>query len=276
MAALSALRSIILLPTLLFAMHSHAFLLPDNDPWDYWRPAAQTASLELDHSSWAQLLERYVDADHASGINRVDYSAFSDRDTALLNDYITYLTRQPIAMLTTLQQQALWINLYNALTVQLIIENPEVSSIREIKDGLFSVGPWDRELVVIDTKAVTLNDIEHRILRPLYGDYRVHFAVNCASIGCPNLAPVPYTADTLEVMLTNGAKDYINHPRGVTVDGDKLTLSTLFKWYREDFGEDSKAVVRRLANYARPELAQRMERYQGRISYRYDWALNKP
>ena len=271
-----AMRNLMLLPFLLLAMRSHAFLLPDNDPWEHWRPAAQTASLKLDHSAWAQLLQRYVNANHASGINRFDYATFTNSDAERLNKYITYLTLQPIAKLTVLQQQALWINLYNALTIQLIIENRGIESIREIKDGLFSFGPWDRELVVIDTKAITLNDIEHRILRPLYGDYRVHFAVNCASLGCPNLATVPFTADTLDDMLNKGASDYINHPRGVTVEGDKLTLSTLFKWYREDFGQDSASVVQRLAQHAKPDLAQRMERYQGRISYQYDWALNKP
>lgn len=266
----------IALPLMLLALKSHAFLLPSNDPWEHWRPAAQSVSIDLNHSDWAGLLHRYVLDQHPSGINRFDYAAVSEADTDLLQTYIDYLAKQSIPDLTQLQQQALWINLYNALTVQLILENPGVSSIRKIKDGLFSFGPWDREVVVIDGLAVTLNDIEHRILRPLYGDYRVHFAVNCASLGCPNLAAVPFTASTLDAMLNKGAADYVNHPRGVTINSDKMILSTLFKWYEEDFGEDTHAAVKRLAQHAKPALAQDMTTHNGRIRYEYDWALNSP
>ena len=259
-----------------FAPGAHALFTPQSTAWEHWRPAADSREIAVDHSPWGELLERYLDDGHPSGVSRFDYAAVSDADARRLDGYIEGLAAVPVARLTPAQQQAYWINLYNALTVRLILENPEVDSIRQIRDGLFSIGPWNREVVTIAGTALTLNDIEHRILRPLYGDARVHFAVNCASIGCPDLQREPFTADNLDALMNSATRAYLAHPRGLSVDGDILRLSTIFKWFAEDFGDNREAVLVWLSQYAPTASADVVEAWSGRISYDYDWALNRP
>ena len=246
------------------------------DAWERWRPAAESPQIALDHSPWARLLDRYLASEHSSGIHRFDYAAVTGADRAALDAYIDYLAGLSVARLTPEQQQAFWINLYNALTVGLILDNPGVDSIREIRSGLFSAGPWGREVVEIDGETLTLDDIEHRILRPIYGDPRVHFAVNCASLGCPNLQPEPWRAETLDAQYDSAAREFIGHPRGVTVEGDRLILSSIFKWFDEDFGGSREAVLRWIAQYAEPDLAKSLRGWDGRVRYEYDWTLNAP
>ncbi|MEM0954928.1 MAG: DUF547 domain-containing protein [Pseudomonadota bacterium] len=253
-----------------------AGIIPDSDAWERWRPAAEAEEITVDHSEWGVLLNKYLRVDAESGINRFDYAAVNTADKALLASYIESLSATSVAQLTRAQQQAYWINLYNALTIQLILDNPGVKSIRKIKDGFFSIGPWGIELIEVDGQVLTLNDIEHRILRPLYGDARVHFAVNCASLGCPNLQPEPWEADTLDAQYDRAAREFIAHPRGALVEADRITLSSIFKWFSEDFGDDRQAVLRWISQFADADKAERLRNYTGRVRYDYDWALNAP
>ncbi len=261
---------------LLCASTASAGIIPDGEAWEKWRPAADSRQIELDHGPWGDLLSRYVKDGHPSGINRFDYTAVSDADRKSLNAYVSYLADIDVSQLTVPQQQAYWINLYNALTIELILDNPGVSSIRKIKDGFFSIGPWGKDAITIDGEVLTLNDIEHRILRPLYREPRVHFAVNCASLGCPNLQPEPWRAETLERQYQKAAVAFINHPRGVSITEDRLTLSSIFKWFSEDFGDDTDAVLNWIADFAEPSLAAQLRQWDGRVRYDYDWALNSP
>ena len=254
---------------------SWAGIIPDSDAWERWRPAAPSALMTVDHSDWGSLLERYLTTD-TSGINRFDYASVTATDRARLDEYVGSLASTPVSKLTAAQQQAYWINLYNALTVQLILNNPGVSSIRKIKNGFFSIGPWGREIVEVNGVTLTLNDIEHRILRPLYLEPRVHFAVNCASLGCPNLQRQPWRADTLEAQYDNAARQFIAHPRGVSISDNNVTLSSIFKWFQEDFGADRAAVLQWIAQYAPADTAEMLRNHKGRVGYDYDWSLNAP
>jgi hypothetical protein len=258
------------------ASQAQAQILLGDEVLERWRPAATAPSLQVDHTSWAELLLTYLDTDHPSGINLFDYASVTAADKQRLEDYIVSLGSVPVQDLTPLQQQAYWINLYNALTVQLILENGDLTSIREIKSGWFSAGPWGLEVVVVDGDTLTLDDIEHRILRPIFGDPRVHFAVNCASLGCPNLAAEPYLASTLDRQLEAAARDFVNHPRGARVADSTLTLSSIFKWYGDDFGATAPARLAWIARYAKPDLAAQIVDWDGRIRYDYDWDLNAP
>ncbi len=148
------------------------------------------------------------------------------------------------------------------------VDHYPVSSIRKIKR------PWDTKLVKIEGEDITLNDIEHRILRPIWRDSRVHYAVNCASVGCPDLQPVAFTAKNLESLLNESAKDYINHERGVQFKGKTLQASSIFHWYESDFGGSVDSLVQHFLKYANPGLAQKLKGYRGKISYTYDWSLN--
>ena len=90
-----------------------------------------------------------------------------------------------------------------------------VDSIRDISSGFFSPGPWKKELLNVEGQSLTLNDIEHRILRPIWQDPRIHYAVNCASLGCPNLPVIAFSEDNTDAMLDRAAQQFINHPRGL-------------------------------------------------------------
>lgn len=261
---------------MLASVPAAAGIIPDSEAWERWRPAAETRAVDVDHSSWGLLLATYLVSDHPSGINRFDYASVSAEHRALLDDYLQNLAALQVSALTHKQQQAYWVNLYNAITVQLILDNPDATSIRQIKNGVFSIGPWSRDIIEIDGVVLTLNDIEHRILRPLYEDPRVHFAVNCASLGCPNLQPVPFTADNLDQLYDAGARAFINHPRGASVDGNRLTLSSIFKWFKEDFGDSRSERLGWLAGFAEADLAAQLRGWDGRVRYEYDWDLNAP
>ncbi len=170
---------------------------------------------------------------------------------------------------------AYWINLYNALTVEVVLSYPGKDSILGMGRKLLVSGPWDDELVEIAGEAVSLNDIEHRILRPIFRDHRIHYAVNCASISCPNLVPEAYTRANIERLLSANETSYINHPRGVAFDArGRLVLSQIYQWYRDDFASDRKALLAYLSR-RHHGLAEELRSYDGRIKYAYDWTLNK-
>ena len=120
-----------------------------------------------------------------------------------------------------------------------------------------------------------MNDIEHRVLRPIWKDPRLHYALNCASLGCPNLQPKAFNSVNVESLLASGARDYINHSRGMRFeDEDKLVLSKIYDWYGVDFGDDEKELLQHLMFYAKPEMNKRLLAFSGDIDFEYDWDLN--
>ncbi len=234
----------------------------------YWNTSG---SASFDHSAWQSVLNRALRSD-SSGVNRVDYASL--RNDAELSGYLQSMASIDPRSLSRAEQFAYWVNYYNALTVDLIAKNYPVKSIRKIGGGLFGGGPWDDDIATVGGKTITLNDIEHRILRPIWNDPRIHYAVNCASIGCPNLQTSAFTASNTESLLQQSAIDYINHPRGVTVNGNRATASKIFDWYQVDFGNSEAGLKVHLLQYAKPELAAQLNGVNS-WSYEYDWGLNE-
>ena len=240
-------------------------------------PAGAT-SLKPDHAPWARLLEAHLEQGEGGAPNRFDYGALkaNGEDRAALRSYIASLEATDPGVLSRDEAFAFWVNLYNALTVEVVIDHYPVASIRDIaiSPGLFSTGPWGKKLVTVAGRELSLDDIEHGILRPDFGDSRVHYAVNCASVGCPDLASRPYTGDELDAMLDRAARAYVNSPRGARVENGRLTASSIFKWYMKDFGGTEEGVLAELRKYAGPDLAAALENVSGVASYDYDWSLN--
>lgn len=245
----------------------------------YWNSSNETMVEDIDHSQWQYILDQYlITGKNSTAINLFNYQRVTSSDKVILKQYLTHLQSINPLLHTKAQQQAYWINLYNALTVQLILDNYPVKSITKLGERFFSFGPWDDDATKVNGKTLTLNDIEHEILRPIWQDPRIHYAVNCASYGCPNLAASAYTANNIEALLTAGAYAYINHPRGVSVKGGDLEVSSIYKWYAEDFGDNEKALIAHFQRYAKPALKQALLLFQqspGDIDYEYDWRLNK-
>ncbi len=233
------------------------------------------STMTVDHSAWQRILERYI-APSADGVNLFAYGRMSAADRKALKAYLTALQGVKVTALKPDEQRAFWINLYNALTIDVVLDHYPVKSIRDISlGGFFTVGPWKKELVAVEGRKLSLDNIEHDILRKVWRDPRIHYAVNCASMGCPNLMGKPFTGTTLDKMLTRGARDYVNHPRGAQVRSRKLYLSQIYSWYRKDFGSTDAAVIGHIAKYAAPKLKQQLASINTIAGYDYDWSLNE-
>lgn len=250
---------------------------PEPELMSMWDASDESNRQDVDHAAWDGILKTYLDAGHESGINRFDYAGLkaSGEDMDRLRNYLLALTGLDPRTRSRDVQMAYWINLYNALTVWVVTQDYPVDSIRDIKSGLITFGPWERELVTVAGQSLTLDNIEHNILRPIWKDARIHYAVNCASIGCPNLAADAYRADNLEALLEQGAREYINHPRGARVEGGELEVSSIYEWFQVDFGGNVGGVLAHLRNYANPELAASLAGFDD-FDHDYDWDLNAP
>ena len=271
-----AARFLVVLVVLMTLSAGIAVAAPQAELWPRWEAHDPASEQRIDHTDWGAFMDRYLVTDHSSGVNRVRYAEVSDRDRELLNDYVAYLEGVAVSGLNRDEQLAYWLNLYNAATVQLILKDYPVDSIRDIKPNFFASGPWDMEILEVEGVAMTLNDVEHRIIRPIWQDPRIHYVVNCASYGCPNLYPEPLTADNWDDVFDESARDYANHPRGVRFDDDTLVLSSIYDWYQEDFGSSLEGVIEHLVQYVDEETAGRLRGHSGSTRYEYDWSLNEP
>lgn len=245
------------------------------------RQAALAKDADAATASFDALLKRYV-LPNSDGVNRVDYGRWkaSGADRAALSAFIDALAGMRPSTMQRNAAFAYWANLYNAITLKVILDRYPVASIREIKsDGLFDpkayLGPWRTKRVTVEGKSLSLDDIEHETMRPTFKDPLVHYSVNCASIGCPNLLTSAWRPETLEADLDAAARAFVNHRRGVEVlAGNRLRVSSIYKWFRDDFGKDDAGVIAHFKRYAAPELAAKLASATAIAEDQYDWALN--
>lgn len=251
---------------------------PKAELWPRWQQHDPTNQQSIDFAPWHAFLGTYVEAQHPSGIARLRYASVTAADRQTLRQFLETMRTLPISTYNRQEQLAYWVNLYNALTVSVLLEHYPVRSIRDIRlgAGLFGSGPWQAKLLTIEGEKVSLDDIEHRILRPIWKDNRLHYALNCASLGCPNLAAIAYTPAHMEALLEQGARAYINHPRGVTCEAGVCTVSSIYIWFQEDFGGDTAGVMQHLLRYANAPLAVQIKAHGGRFGHDYNWQLNEP
>ncbi len=248
---------------------------PRAELWPRWQAHDPASTQVINHREWARLLQTYG-AKGEDGIVRIDYGRFSDGDKQALKGYIERLASAAVSLLNRDEQLAYWINLYNALTIDLVLAHYPVSSILKINisPGLFSIGPWDKKLTAVEGEELSLNDIEHRILRPIWRDPRIHYAVNCASLGCPNRALEAYNAENVERLLEANAVAHVNHPRGARFENGELIVSSIYRWFVADFGGGNAGVLKHLRQYARGELAEKVARNNFIGGDEYDWSIN--
>ena len=240
---------------------------------------ASGAGQIVDHSQWDKLLKTYVVKAPAGGLNRVQYRKFKSEAHRALKAYLAMLQKVDPGKLAKNEQFAFWANLYNAKTIDVVLDKYPVTSIKKIRLGgsLFASitgGPWKAKIMKVNGTKLSLDDIEHGILRPIFKDPRVHYAVNCASVGCPNLGAEAFTGAKLEAQLNRGAAAYINSPRGFKVTGGRVAASGIYKWFNKDFGGNEAGVLRHALKYAAPGLKAKLKAAHGIAKYDYDWALN--
>ena len=261
--------------SLLLMVAGVAQAAPDADLWPRWAAHDDASKQTIDASAWDAVLHDIVKSS-PDGINRIAYGKVSAANRARLDGFVQRMQAVVISQYSRAEQRAYWINLYNAETVKLVLEHYPVESILKINisPGLFARGPWDKPLLKVEGQMLTLNDIEHRILRPIWRDPRTHYAVNCASLGCPNLADRAWSAEAMEPMLDAAARAFINHPRGAQVRDGKLVTSSIYKWFRADFGGSDAGVIAHLRKYAAPPLAAQLAGIRKIDDDQYNWELN--
>jgi hypothetical protein len=228
-------------------------------------------------SLWQHFLTRYVDTTAADRINRIRYASVTPEDRDGLESFISAQQSVKVSALGRAQQKAYWINLYNAKIVAVALSRYPLQSIMDVKLGDGNgkkAGPFDAKLLVVEGDSLSLDDIENKILHQGWTDNRIHFALNCASLGCPNLSAEAFTADNIDRLMNKGSHAFLTSPRGATFQGKTLQLSSIFTWYKEDFGKNDAVVLCILANYSDPKLKSRLQTYAGKITYQYDWKLN--
>lgn len=259
----------------LWLLSASAWAAPKAELWDRWERHDPASGHVLNHTLWANFLRHNVILGD-DGISRVRYGAISSDDGGFLRVYLNELQRTEVSTLRRDEQRAFWINLYNAQTVKLVMERYPVASILDlaITPGFFVKGPWGAKLLQVENESLSLDDIEHRILRPIWKDPRTHYALNCASLGCPNLQAEPFTASNTESLLDAAARAFINHPRGARVESGRLKVSSLYEWFAVDFGGSDRAVIEHLRSYANPPLAAQLQAIEKIGDDDYDWALN--
>ena len=247
---------------------------PKAELWERWTAHQPGSNAKIDHSTWDWFLKSYVSVND-DGVNRVAYSDVDQAGHDRLDDYIRSMTEVTVDTLSRDEQLAYWINLYNALTVRVVLRHYPVETIRDINisPGLFSNGPWDNKLIEIDGEPISLNDIEHRILRPIWRDPRIHYAVNCAAISCPNLQRDTYTGDAANQMLEDAAFAYVNDKRGISAQNNRVVVSSIYAWFIDDFGGNVAGLILHLKRYAKPSLASALDNAV-ELQNAYDWALN--
>lgn len=248
-----------------------------NELLDGWAGYDNSNSDTVDHTLWQDFLDSYLDTDDF-GQTYFAYASVTSADRTQLNRYIRQLEARNPLTLSRDEQKAYWTNLYNAATVRVVLNDYPVDSIRDIGGrfgGFFKTGPWKEPVVSVNEQALSLDDIEHGIVRPKYQDHRVHYAFNCAAMGCPNLSGVAYTGSNIEALLQDAERDFVNHQRGVRIQGGTLIVSKIYKWYLDDFVDSEDQLPLFLAESAEPKLRAQLKGYSGNIRYEYDWSLNE-
>lgn len=214
----------------------------------------------LDHSTWDKLLKQNVRED-----GLVAYEGFK-ADQKILNDYVQYLSEQvPDKSWSYEEQLAYFINVYNANTIKLIVDNYPVESIKKVDA---TISPFLKNFIFIGEKEFSLADIEKGFLQKM-NEPRIHFAINCASISCPKLLREAYTAENVNALMDRAAKEFINSDKN-DITENSAKVSEIFKWYKKDFLNQSESIIDYINQYADTKINPNVE-----LSYiEYNWDLN--
>ncbi|MEQ8332596.1 DUF547 domain-containing protein [Nisaea sp.] len=239
-------------------------------PIEHWRAHVPGARRLVDHRLWDRFLGKYrrLRSDH---VPLLPYGEIASAEWELLDTYLGGLAATPVRSLDRPEQYAFWLNLHNALVVRLISRAYLVLSVRDIDFG--DGTPWNRPIVEVEGRPLSLADIRDGILRAIWRDGRVHYGLCYGAIGSPGLLAQAFTGETVDRMLDEQALDFVNHPRGVWADGRAATLSGLYDWYAADFGGSRQAVLSHLRLYALPALRPMLAEDVA-VSYAFDWSLN--
>ncbi|WP_400190895.1 DUF547 domain-containing protein [Hymenobacter sp. B81] len=236
---------------------------------EYFIPLNPTSATgrPVNHAPWDALLKKHVDER-----GMVNYCGLQ-RDSAQLNGYLDSLGHNlPATHWSEAEQLAYWLNAYNAFTIRRVIRAYPIGSIRELGGEQTLLNTvWDQPFIALGNARYTLNDLEHRLIRRRFAEPRIHFALVCAAVSCPQLRREAYQATRLNAQLDDQARDFVNDPRK-----NQLTppasprVSAIFRFYPQDFHQGDATVQSWINRYARQPIASAAQlRYLP-----YNWQLN--
>ncbi|UCH95581.1 MAG: DUF547 domain-containing protein [Candidatus Aminicenantes bacterium] len=232
-----------------------------------WCPVLTAGETPGLHTTWDHLLQKYV----KNGM--VDYRGFA-RDAKVLDNYLAKLEKEDISAYSPEQELAFWINAYNAFTVKLILNHYPIKSIKKISN------PWGRRVWKVAGQTLSLDHIEHKILRKELKEPRIHFAVVCASIGCPDLQDFAFTADKIEEQLALVARRFFASSKHFYIkkDGGAVIIYTskIFSWFGDDFGKNKEERIAFMQPYLDKPTADKIKKAK-LVKFKYldyNWNLN--
>ncbi len=212
----------------------------------------------LSHVKWNRLLAKYVSTE-----GKINYQGFKQDEKALKSYLWVLRNNMPANNWSKADKLAYWLNVYNAYTVKLIIDNYPIKSIKDIKK------PWDLRFFRLGKKWYTLNDVEHQILRKMK-DPRIHFGINCASFSCPPLLNKAFTAKNVDAALEKLAVTFINDPKRNTISANEIEISKIFSWFAKDFKKEG-TIINFLNKYSKTKINKSAKK-----SFKdYNWDLNE-
>tara|TARA_R110001583_G_scaffold22377_7_gene84021 strand:- start:21806 stop:22609 length:804 start_codon:yes stop_codon:yes gene_type:complete len=242
--------------------------------------AVNAADFDLQHKQWDQLLKKNVVTINSGSATQVDYLGMKE-DHQQLKSYLQTLSDVSPSTFdawSSSDRLAFLINAYNAWTVELILTKyPDLDSIKDL-GSIFS-SPWKKSFIPLLDKTLSLDDIEQDLIRGHFNEPRIHFAVNCASIGCPALRAEAYQSDTLEIQLEEAANLFLSDKSRNRLKGDELQISKIFDWYKADFEKQGTlaAFLVKYADTLNLNESQQQAVLSGDIEIEYldyDWSLN--
>lgn len=221
----------------------------------------------ISHDAWNGLLKKYVDNN-----GMVNYTALKAADAKTLDKYLeTVSANAPDADWSKDEKLAYWLNAYNAFTVKQILDKYPTTSIIDNQLQLIAKnGPFNKKYIKIGGKEMSLNNIEQDVVRKDFKEPRIHFALVCAAVSCPKLRNEAYAAAKLDAQLTDQARDFLNNPKKNAIAKDKLSVSKIFDWYKDDFGKSDENLVKYINQYSSLKADA-----GAKVSYmKYNWDLN--
>lgn len=239
-----------------------------------WLVTDSLSKRTVDHTLWEKFLTSYLTANDAGAVV-FDYGAVGDLDLEALTSYIEILSRTDVDRLNRLEQKAFWINAYNAIVVSVALSEYPVKSINDIGGWFLAPGPWQAKRFRVYQINLSLNDIYHRILRPIWNDPRIHYALSCGALGCPAPKATPYKGETIESDLDMAARIFINQgPAILFIKGNGINISRIYDWYEEDFGASDGEILDHIRSLADENLARQLAPVIKISGHGFDWALN--
>ncbi|MCB9092120.1 MAG: DUF547 domain-containing protein [Halobacteriovoraceae bacterium] len=243
--------------------------------------SCQLYGFDQAHLQWENILKKNIEINPVSNLFNYQNIKRDPKDFNLYLKSLEDLKKDEFEKFTDAQKLAFWINAYNAYTVKLIVDNYPVKSIKDIKpSGLFGAfsNPWKIKFINLFGEKYNLDNIEHDIIRKEFKNPYIHFAVNCASMGCPSLHETSYKADTLDKQLQAAAVHFVTNTHKNQYDSKKkhLYLSKIFKWYGDDFNEKFGSYLSFIEKTLKESSDKDISLKDYKVKWNeYDWNLNK-